>query len=107
MSQLETLPAKPDRFTVAKLIEQQIDQVYDRFRMRQAWERVAANIDPAEMAEGLCMALSHGGFARKQAAPQVTLNIIGQRRPQGAGQYAQERPGHRPGGESVTPIINP
>ncbi|WP_085590876.1 hypothetical protein [Pseudomonas sp. B14(2017)] len=52
MSQLETLPAKPDRFTVAKLIEQQIDQVYDRFRMRQAWERVVANIDPAEMAGG-------------------------------------------------------
>ncbi|KXK67365.1 hypothetical protein [Pseudomonas asiatica] len=77
MSQLETLPAKPDRFTVAKLIEHQIDQVYDRFRMRQAWERVVANIDPAEMAEGMCMALSHGGFTRKQAAPQVTLNISG------------------------------
>lgn len=81
MSQLETLPAKPDRFTVAKLIEQQIDQVYDRFRMRQAWERVVANIEPAEMAEGMCMALSHGGFTRKQAAPQVapqvTLNISG------------------------------
>ena len=77
MSQLETLPSKPDRFTVAKLIEHQIDQVYDRFRMRQAWERVVANIDPAEMAEGMCMALSHGGFTRKQAAPQVTLNISG------------------------------
>ena len=75
MSQLETLPTKPDRFKVAKLIEQQIDRVYDRFRMRQAWERVVANIDPAEMAEGMCMALSHGGFTRKQAPPQITLNI--------------------------------
>lgn len=82
MSQLETLPAKPDRFTVAKLIEQQIDQVYDRFRMCQAWERVVANIDPAEMAEGMCMALSHGGFTRKQAVRQVTLNISGNVDPQ-------------------------
>ncbi|MOA41727.1 hypothetical protein D3C78_1637210 [compost metagenome] len=77
MSQVEQMANKPDRFTVKRLVEGQIDQEYDRIRMRQAWERVFASGDPAELAEGMCMALSHGGFAREQKAPQFTFNISG------------------------------
>ncbi|MDZ5740962.1 hypothetical protein [Pseudomonas asiatica] len=77
MSQVEQMANKPDRFTVKQLIERQIDQTYDRIRMRQAWERVFASGDPAELAEGMCMALSHGGFTREQKPMQITLNISG------------------------------
>lgn len=74
-------PAPPaDRNTVAKLIELQIEQVYDAARMQQAWERTLANCDPVEFAAGMCMALSGGRFTRrprKEASPQFTINISG------------------------------
>jgi len=82
MNQIEQMANKPDRFTVKQLIEEQIDQTYDRFRMRQAWERVLTNCEPAEFAEGLCMALSGGHFTRGSPkalalAPQITISVAG------------------------------
>lgn len=72
----------PCRHTVAKLIEYQIHQVFDRTRMREAWERVFASGEPAELAEGMCMALSGGRFSREPRpvvtmAPQITINVSG------------------------------
>lgn len=80
MSETATPATPADRFTVAKLIELQIDQVYDTPRMMKAWERTLATCAPVEFAAGMCMALSGGQFTRgpqKTVAPQFTFNISG------------------------------
>ena len=105
MSETATPATPADRFTVAKLIEGQIDQAYDRYRMKQVWERVLANCDPAEFAEGMCMALSHGRFSRipldttLRSPFQVTINVTGNADPEALasalkGAFAEAVTGH-------------
>ena len=69
-----------DRMLVSKLIDQQVDQVFDHYRMLKIWEGIFASSDPKELARGMCIALSGGRFIRKPGAAAVrniTINVSG------------------------------
>lgn len=66
-----------NRHQVRKMIELQITQYADHFRMVQYWRRLlAGENDVEEIVQGICMALSGGRYIEKpHPRPGVTLHL--------------------------------
>ncbi|ATR83777.1 hypothetical protein CS390_15125 [Pseudomonas sp. HLS-6] len=55
-----------DRHQVRKMIDNQVTQHFDHYRMLSFWRRLlAGENDPEEIAKGICMALSGGRYIKK------------------------------------------
>lgn len=64
-----------DRTTLAQMVQAQLSQSFDAYRMREFWRRLfAGDNDPEEMAEGMCLALSGGQYVERDKEGMV-LNI--------------------------------
>ena len=78
-------PAKPvegmSEGEIVRLIEGQIAQTYDHFRMRQAWEHILSGpTSPKVIASALAAALSFGRYVPKAKAQpmHIHINIVGE-----------------------------
>lgn len=65
-----------DSGQVEHMVCGQIEQRFDSLRMRQFWARVfAGDNDPAQIAEGLCRALSGGHYVRREQASVLNVSV--------------------------------
>jgi hypothetical protein len=58
--------------TIVKLLEGQIAQLYDAYRMRSRWPIILSEADPQDVAEALVRVLSHGRYVPREPRSAVT-----------------------------------
>ena len=58
--------------TIVKLLEGQIAQHYDAYRMRSRWPIILREADPEDVAKALVLVLSHGRYVPREQRSIVT-----------------------------------
>ncbi|MNJ24272.1 hypothetical protein D3C77_186840 [compost metagenome] len=81
---IETIELGPisgfDRVQILRMVDRQVSQEFDYYRMLSFWKRLmAGDNDPEEIAQGFCLALSGGRYVRKENAciRNVTVQVFG------------------------------